>query len=477
MNVAINRQLLGLEDLAFGVGTVTQTRGGVSGNVTLINASNLPFDASFTLQQVLDTNYASIATVGADLINIDLVATNLTSINSAAAIAGDLATAITAVAITNADVVLTHADVVLTHADVVLTNADAASTALDKIATNADVVLTNADAASTALDKIATNADAASTALDKIATNADVVLTNADVVLTHADALAAQVAEISWVPGGWTTATVYTSTTPRQGTSHNGASYICILSHTSGALTEPLIGANWATYWEVLAEKGIDGTGTIASVVAGTNVTVDATDPANPIINVAAIGSEHYDQEAEPIAGSTGATWYVPSTGVLYKYVNDGVSDIWIDISTAGVEEAPIDGFTYARQNSSWVYTQEVFQTTQPTISIATSVNEGSNTVGTITNYDADATYYISAINGTIAYTTGSTFTYTSVDITNGVNTSDTISVYATKAGEVQSLTTEQAMTIVYVPVVADTTIQVVDFTGEAQINDGWSLI
>ena len=456
MNVAINRQLLGLEDLAFGVGTVTQTRGGVSGNVTLINASNLPFDASFTLQQVLDTNYASIATVGADLINIDLVATNLTSINSAAAIAGDLATAITAVAITNADVVLTHADVVLTHAD---------------------VVLTNADAASTALDKIATNADAASTALDKIATNADVVLTNADVVLTHADALAAQVAEISWVPGGWTTATVYTSTTPRQGTSHNGASYICILSHTSGALTEPLIGANWATYWEVLAEKGIDGTGTIASVVAGTNVTVDATDPANPIINVAAIGSEHYDQEAEPIAGSTGATWYVPSTGVLYKYVNDGVSDIWIDISTAGVEEAPIDGFTYARQNSSWVYTQEVFQTTQPTISIATSVNEGSNTVGTITNYDADATYYISAINGTITYTTGSTFTYTSVDITNGVNTSDTISVYATKAGEVQSLTTEQAMTIVYVPVVADTTIQVVDFTGEAQINDGWSLI
>ena len=58
-----------------------------------------------------------------------------------------------------------------------------------------------------------------------------------------------------------TTATVYTSTTPRQGTAHNGASYICILSHTSGALTEPLIGANWATYWEVLAEKGADGLG------------------------------------------------------------------------------------------------------------------------------------------------------------------------------------------------------------------------
>ncbi len=126
MNVTLNRQLLGLEDLAFGVGTVTQTRGGISGDVTLINAANMPFDASFTLQQVLDTNYASIATVGADLINIDLVATNITSVNSVAAIVDDLATAIAAVAITNADVVLTHADVVLT-------NADAASTALDKL--------------------------------------------------------------------------------------------------------------------------------------------------------------------------------------------------------------------------------------------------------------------------------------------------------------------------------------------------------
>ena len=201
MNVTLNRQLLGLEDLAFGVGTVTQTRGGISGDVTLINAANMPFDASFTLQQVLDTNYASIATVGADLINIDLVATNITSVNSVAAIVDDLATAIAAVAITNADVVLTHADVVLTNADAastaldkIATNADAASTASDKIATNADAastaldkVATNADAASTALDKIATNADAASTALDKIATNADVLVTNADVLLTNAD--------------------------------------------------------------------------------------------------------------------------------------------------------------------------------------------------------------------------------------------------------------------------------------------------
>ena len=47
--ININRQLLGLEDLLFGVGIVTQTRAGQSVNITRINASNLPFDETQTL--------------------------------------------------------------------------------------------------------------------------------------------------------------------------------------------------------------------------------------------------------------------------------------------------------------------------------------------------------------------------------------------------------------------------------------------
>lgn len=106
--------------------------------------------------------------------------------------------------------------------------------------------------------------------------------------------------------------------------------------------------------------NGVNGAGTVASIVAGTNVTVDATDPKNPVINVGntlpdqtanggkylttdgtvaswgeVVGSEHYDQEAEPTVNSTGATWYVPSTEVLYKRVNDGVSDAWLAIANA----------------------------------------------------------------------------------------------------------------------------------------------
>jgi len=47
-------------------------------------------------------------------------------------------------------------------------------------------------------------------------------------------------------------------------------------------------------------------------------------------------GSEHYDQEGTPTPSSTGATWYKPITGIMYKYVNDGSNNLWLDIGTAG---------------------------------------------------------------------------------------------------------------------------------------------
>lgn len=43
MKVTLNRQLLGLEDMLFGAGTVEQIRGGQTVTITKINASNMPF--------------------------------------------------------------------------------------------------------------------------------------------------------------------------------------------------------------------------------------------------------------------------------------------------------------------------------------------------------------------------------------------------------------------------------------------------
>lgn len=78
---------------------------------------------------------------------------------------------------------------------------------------------------------------------------------------------------ISWL-GAWALSTGYAL---RDVVSNNGSSYICIQAHTSSATDEPGVGANTATYWEVLAEKGVDGsgTGTVTSidVAGGTGLT------------------------------------------------------------------------------------------------------------------------------------------------------------------------------------------------------------
>ena len=55
-------------------------------------------------------------------------------------------------------------------------------------------------------------------------------------------------------------------------------------------------------------------------------------------------GSEHYDQGTAPVSPTLGATWYVPSTSITYKYVNDGTNSVWVDISTAGVSVGTAGG-------------------------------------------------------------------------------------------------------------------------------------
>lgn len=51
--VIIERNLAGLEDLLFGTGVVTQSRGGKDVPVTRINAKNLPFDETRSLSQAI----------------------------------------------------------------------------------------------------------------------------------------------------------------------------------------------------------------------------------------------------------------------------------------------------------------------------------------------------------------------------------------------------------------------------------------
>ena len=88
--ITLNRQKLGLEDLAFGTGTEEQVRAGIIVTINKINAGNLPFDETKTLLEFAkDTNIEALgaivtklSAIGDNLIQINATFDNLVGINS-----------------------------------------------------------------------------------------------------------------------------------------------------------------------------------------------------------------------------------------------------------------------------------------------------------------------------------------------------------------------------------------------------------
>ena len=78
--INLNRQLLGLEDILFGTGTVEQTRGGQLVTVTKVNAGNLPFDETRTLLQWAES--VNIWALGSMIIELQAIYDNLASISN-----------------------------------------------------------------------------------------------------------------------------------------------------------------------------------------------------------------------------------------------------------------------------------------------------------------------------------------------------------------------------------------------------------
>ena len=46
----------------------------------------------------------------------------------------------------------------------------------------------------------------------------------------------------------------------------------------------------------------------------------------------------YYAGESAPANPELGTEWSVPSTGKVYKRINDGTNDIWIDVNTSGAQ-------------------------------------------------------------------------------------------------------------------------------------------
>lgn len=63
IQVEVQKNLVGLEDMLLGVGTVTQRRGNQDVSITRINAANFPYDESITLAEkaaLIDAQYQYI---------------------------------------------------------------------------------------------------------------------------------------------------------------------------------------------------------------------------------------------------------------------------------------------------------------------------------------------------------------------------------------------------------------------------------
>jgi hypothetical protein len=128
----------------------------------------------------------------------------------------------------------------------------------------------SASAASSSASTASTQAGLAATAK----TNAETAETNAETAQAAAEAArdlaqgyaaAADVAKIEW-QGAWQTSTAYAL---NDAVSNGGSSYICIVAHTSGTFATDLAAAKW----ELLAQKGTDGSGSLTSITAGTGLT------------------------------------------------------------------------------------------------------------------------------------------------------------------------------------------------------------
>ena len=142
--------------------------------------------------------------------------------------------------------------------------------------------------------------------------------------------------------------------------------------------------------------------------------------------------------------------------------------DVTVNIKNA-IIELIYDGIDWRYISLSYA------QTETPIVTIPNIVNENATVSGSYTS-EANTAVTIIATKGTISNhdMVAKTFDYTAYDITNGKDGTDTISAYATKAGELRSAVNKTNITISCVQIVADTTIQVVDIFNDLSINIGY---
>jgi hypothetical protein len=231
----------------------------------------------------------------------------------------------------------------INSAQTAVDNANAAVNSASTAATNANNAASSANAA-------ATNANNAATAANNAATNANNAATNANNAATNANTQAALINNLQPL-GNYNPDTTYVKNNI---VLYNGSSYIA--KQTTRGHTP--VGDQNDPYWALLAQKGIDGMGTVSKVNnkspdGSGNVTLNASDVgaiSQTLTTVSGVSLNTLTTTGLYYADSTCTD--LPAAGKDYMvmqivYDSSHLSQIAIDTSTA-------DLYTRSYNGSSW---------------------------------------------------------------------------------------------------------------------------
>ena len=141
-------------------------------------------------------------------------------------------------------------------------------------------------------------------------------------------------------------------------------------------LTEGAVQVSLGSHWKDLL---IEGQTTLSpsgeeslQIVEGNNVVITTDSSSTPKKLIIGVDSGYTEGTTVPASPTTGDEYFDQTTDILYKYVNDGSSSAWIDISTdsvlsiAGIDDlgdvdtntaAPTNGQVLEWDGTNWVPT------------------------------------------------------------------------------------------------------------------------